>query len=487
MSTVNIALMTFSDPRFEENPSSREKFIEASHNKLKEQLISAGYKVIDPHSEIKRKNSYNFGFDGMDEVKNAAGYINSNGADILILECYHWAEPQFANLAVKYTNIPTIVYAKNEPLWAGSIYFGAVCASLDEVPVNNYARMHARVFDDNNLLFKYINAFSAYSLLKKSAIILFGGSYSLNMPLLRDDYEYLKSFMIEEIYEEEQYLIIQKAVVMLEYNSKRIMEFYEWLKSNYVNIQFDNKMLNENILKTQIALYLATRDIIFNNYPDNVAGVSLKCQPTLSEYFGVTGCTIPTFMPFGFDCEGKKKIISTTCEGDLKGTITCCMLNFLTGGKIPPLFGDLKLIEKDYIILSNCGGSSLYYASNSNDPKVALENLTIMPQCQGKSGGAFGYRGKAALNNTATVARLVREDRKYVMHLLKGEILNTTDEMISRIGFGKTWPHVAVKTGMSAQEFAATVASNHYCLIPGDLIFEVKKICELFGIEVLEL
>ena len=274
---------------------------------------------------------------------------------------------------------------------------------------------------------------------------------------------------------------------MLECNNNRVIEFYSWLNSNQVNMQFDNKMLNEKILKTQIAFYLAAKDIISNYYPSNVIGISLKCQPTLSEHFGVTGCTIPTFMPFGSDCEGDKKIISTTCEGDVKGLLTCCILDSLTGGKIPPLFGDLKIIEKDYIILSNCGGSSLYYASNSNDPKLALKNLSIMPQCQGKSGAAFGYKGKSSLNSSATVARLVRENRKYVMHLFKGEILDTTDEMVGRIGFGNTWPHVAVRTGKSMQEFAANVASNHYCLIPGEFIFEITKVCELFNIDVLKL
>ncbi|MCL4378906.1 MAG: fucose isomerase [Actinobacteria bacterium] len=487
MDKIKTALMTFSDPRYEENPGAREKFIEDSHNKLKGIILSKGFEVIDPHTEVKRKNSYNFGFDGMDEVKNAAQYINNKKADVLILECYHWSEPQLANLAAKYTNIPTIVFAKNEPQWAGSIYFGAVCASLLEVPVNNFAKFHSRVFDDYGLLFRYINACGVYSSLKKSAIILFGGSYSLNMPLLRDDYEYLKSFLIEEIYEEEQYLIIKKAIEIMKQNPGRIVKFYNWLKDNHTTIIFDNKMVNEEILKTQIAFYLATKDIILEYYPSNVIGISLKCQLTLSEQFGVTGCTIPTFIPFDNDCEGVKKIISETCEGDVKGLITCCILNLLTGGKIPALFGDLKLIDKDYIILSNCGGSSLYYSANSNDPKVALENLTIAPQCQGKSGGAFGYKGKSFINDFVTVARLVREDRKYTMHLFKGETINVTDSMVNRIGFGNTWPHIAVKTNKSMQEFATNVASNHYCLIHGDFIFEIKKICELLQINMLEL
>ncbi len=272
---------------------------------------------------------------------------------------------------------------------------------------------------------------------------------------------------------------------ILRNNPQRIESFYEWLKDNKVRIQYDGNMLTEDILKVQIALYLSTKDRI-STYPENVIGASIKCQPVLSEDFGVTGCMIPTFLPFGEDFEGNKKIVSTTCEGDVKSLVTCCILNLLTSGKIPPLFGDLKVIEDGYIIISNCGGASAYYASNSNSSKEVLKNLTIMPQCQGKSGGAFGYKGKKFLNTTATVARLVRKDRKYVMQLFKGNTLDITKEMFEEIGFGKTWPHVAVETGKSRQEFAENVVSNHYCLIPGDYRFEIKAMCKLLGIEILK-
>ena len=56
--------------------------------------------------------------------------------------------------------------------------------------------------------------------------------------------------------------------------------------------------------------------------------------------------------------------------------------------------------------------------------------------------------------------------------------------MMEKIGFGKTWPHVAITTQKNKQKFAENVASNHYCLIPGDFVFEVKKIWELPEIKI---
>ena len=140
-------------------------------------------------------------------------------------------------------------------------------------------------------------------------------------------------------------------------------------------------------MKNQIALYLAVKKRIAS-YPSNFIGVSLKWQQVLSEDFRTTGC----------------------------------MLNLLTFGEIPPLFGDLKSIENGYIIISNCGGPSAYYGANSNNYKEVLKNLTIMPQCQGKSGGAFGYKGKSFYDNKAAVARLIRKDTECVIVLHDGKL-----------------------------------------------------------------
>ena len=88
MKPLKIALITFSDPRYTDDPDEREEFTRSSHNQLKAFIDSNGFQSIDPHAEVERKNSYNFGFDGNDVVKKAVDHINEKKADILILECY---------------------------------------------------------------------------------------------------------------------------------------------------------------------------------------------------------------------------------------------------------------------------------------------------------------------------------------------------------------------------------------------------------------
>lgn len=475
----NVCLVTFSDSRATTFSEERENFLRKCHNDLRIFLESKDYKVIDPHQEMKSDRK-NFGFDSLESTKQVINYLKNKDIGVIIIECNHWSEPQFPILLVKELNIPTILYTTDSPAWAGAVGISSLGSSLLEVYLNNSAAKHLRVYDDRSKLLRCINSFLAISSIKRSSILLFGGSYSLYMPLLRDDYEFLKSFIIEDIIEIDQYTLIERAKNILKDQSIRINNFLNWLHKNSVRIIYDNKMLSEDILKFQIALYFSAKDITSEYL--NVIGMSLKCQPTLSEELGITGCSIPTFMPFFKDSEGVKKIVNATCEGDVKGLITSCLLN-LIDPEIPSLFGDIKYVGEDYIIISNCGGSSIFYSSNLNNVKKSLSKLTISPQCQGKSGGAFGYDGLPAL---VTIARLTRENRKYIMQYSVTESLKVEKAIKDKIIWGKMWPHIVLKLKSSRENFINIAGSNHYSITLGDKSLELETICRYLDIGVVK-
>jgi L-fucose/D-arabinose isomerase len=474
----SVCLVSFSDSRKSTYSPEREDFLRKCHYDLKLFLEKQDYTIIDPNSEL-RANSNNFGFDSLESSKTLIRYLKNKEIGVIIIECNHWSEPQFPILMIKELNIPVILYTKDSPAWAGAVGISSLGSSLLEVYLNNSAAKHARVYDDRIKLLKYINAFMAVSNIKKSSILLFGSSYCLYMPLLRDDYEFLKSFMVEDIIEIDQYSLIEKAKDILKKDSIRVEGFLNWLKENNAKIIYDDKMLSEDTLRFQIALYFAAKDIT-SNYPDAI-GISLKCQPVLSEELGITGCSIPTFMPFPSDSEGDKKIINATCEGDIKGLLTSSILHLINPA-IPSLFGDIKYIGNDFIIISNCGGSSLFYCSNSNDEKQCLSKLTISAQCQGISGGAFGYDG---LPGIMTMARLTRNDRKYVMQYSVADSIDVDKNIKNEIVWGKTWPHIILKMANSREKFIDIVGSNHYSITLGDRSLEIETICKYLDIGLL--
>ena len=312
--------------------------------------------------------------------------------------------------------------------------------------------------------------------MKKSTLILWGGSYALRMEYLQDDYPRLKSYLVGDILIEDQYVLIKGAEKI---KNERIDNFIEWLKSGKAKLNFDNKMFTPDSLRRQIGLYFAAKDRIAQ-LGKNLSGASVKCFDELSDVYGVDPCFLPAFLPYDQDSEGTKAAINTICEGDIKGLLTMVLLTNMTGG-IPSLFGDVSYIGKDYFIISNCGGSSVCYACRSCSVGDVLKNLTIEANCEGASGGAVGYKCPPG---EMTVARLVRSKGKHFMLMGLGSAIEATKEISSKFYFGKTWPHTAVKLNSDQQLLVQALGANHVVATFGNYLKEMQYACTLAGIEV---
>jgi L-fucose isomerase-like protein len=321
--------------------------------------------------------------------------------------------------------------------------------------------------------------------LKYGKLLLWGGTPALNMEHLNDDIPFLKRFIIEDIITQDQYILVKTAEEILAKDEKEINAFKQWLLDNKCTIEFDNVMVTKEILDKQIALYLAARKIItnFHQKGERIIGTSIKCQPELSVDYGITPCLLPAFLPFAFNHEGHKSIIPTVCEGDIKGLLTSTIL-FALNNEIPPLFGDLKIVNDDYFVIANCGAASAYYGGLSNKPEKTLPRCTIAAQCQGNAGGAFGYRTPAT-DEEITYARLIRLDTNYIMQYGTGKIVALKDKQ--KMGWGKTWPHTAVKMKVSVESLIKTIGTNHLSLMPGNFTEELKHVSKILGIPAFQL
>ncbi len=475
---MKVGIVSFTDPRPTAYAEERENYIREHHNSLKHYLIDKGFEVVDPMKEIKGEGGL-FGLRTTQEVESAGQILKRDSADCLVLGLWHWTEPQLPLSLVRSTGLPVLLFAEADPTWAGSVCVSAVGASLWEAGIS---LNHHRVLGDKEEVVRWARGVLSLQRLRKSSLLLWGGSYCLRMEHLQDDIPYLKTFLVGDILSEDQYMLIKRAEEIEDTNPGRIDNFLRWLEENGTRIEYDGKMLTPQILRKQIALYLASKDRLEELKEENIIGVSIKCQPELSEEYGVDACSLPAFLPFGEDSEGKRMPIATVCEGDIKGLLTCALLEGLQPST-PALFGDLKFISDEYIIISNCGASSLFYASFSNSAKDTLPYLTIAPQCQGRGGGAFGYDGKEGI---LTVARLTRIDGEYVMQLGIGKALPMGEEIKKNILWGNTWPHIAIDLGINRKKLIQMVGANHLCALKGDFLAEMKFACEEAGIKVWE-
>ncbi len=476
-----IAVVTFTDPRPTALSTEREKALVEKHSALITELRKAGFEVLDVNRELGKYGALegggNFGVDSMEESIKAGRLVAGSGAGGVIAGLWHWTESNLVTAMVREAKRPLLLYADDDPAWAGTTCVTSVGASLWESAVNEYALNHTRLKGDVEKIKAWARAVEAVDGLSKGSILLWGAPYTLGMEHLMDDLPRLKRFVGDFIMLD-QYVLVKKAEELLREGS-RVENFYRWLTSRS-RVAFDGKMLTPEVLKRQIAIYLASKESFKEQ--KGVSAVSIKCQPELSEVYGVTACLIPALFPFNLDAEGEKNVIPATCEGDVKGTISSALLFYLSGK--PPLFGDIKYVDDEIVMIANCGASSLYYARLSENPEENLKATTIQGQCQGASGGALTYRTPKA---TFTVARLVRKGGEYFLLYFLAKGLEITEEIESKLKWGKQWPHTAIRNPLDKETFISAMGANHLSLVPGDYREELRFVARLWGVKAVNL
>jgi len=488
MSQPVVGIVSVTDPRPTALAREREEYYEAQHNALKAHLQGQGMKVLDPGAEIRQGWTDIFGMRSLSDIRHCVSRLNAEGAEALIVGCWHWTEPGLTSPLVIETGVPACLFIERNTGWAGSCCQASSGASLLEQGYSEVALRHERIRGSYEETSAWARGACAYSRLRKQAVMLWGASYSLAMEHLRDDPARLKCAVIGDVLEEGQYYLIKRADQMLAGTDPQIDEFVSWLNDNGTQITFDDPsgervMLTPETLRRQIALYLAARQRLAELSDANIVGVSIKCQNELSEDYGCTGCFLPAFLPFPEDAQGPQAVIPTTCEGDLKTLLTACLFHGVQP-QVPPLFGDFKFAGDEYFLISNCGAASVYYAANSTQPSESLPRVRIQGQCHCASGGAVGWDG---LPGTYTVGRLVRIRGEYFMQMGLAEAQEVTAEVKANAIFGSMWPHHALSMATESDRLVKVLGGNHFAGTVGDVTAEVGFACRQAGIPVVRL
>lgn len=479
-----VGVVTLTDPRQTAHFEAREEYLNAEHSAFVTYLRNRGITVVDPASSIELGLGGYVGIRSLKEVRECTQTMQRAGVEAAVICLWHWTEPALALEISKLIDRPILLYTEDNPDWAGATALTAVGASLWEAAPNHYSCAHHRIRSDREGALQWIRGAAASARLRQANLLLWGGSYGLRMEHLRDDYATLKRRFVGDIIEEDQYVLARYSERVLKDQHGRIDAAISWLRAGGAKIEPDGQMLTIDILRRQIALYLAARDRISELEKSiGIDGVSVRCQPELSEIYGFTPCLIPFLLAYGEDSEGSRKPYPVVCEGDVKGLVTSVLLADIAGG-VPPMFGDLKYVCDDYLLLSNCGGSSVYYAANSPCASDVLPHVALRPQCQGAAGCAVGYRAKPG---TVTLARLIRAKGAYYMQLALGEIREAKDAAQGPCSWGQTWPSARIDLGVSPGLLLCAAGSNHYSMLAGDHTAELLYACRQMGVPVVRL
>jgi L-fucose/D-arabinose isomerase len=477
---LKIGVVSFSHAPDYNSSKDREEYVKNDYNDLCSCLEKEGFDLIKPLLSLREAENYmRFGISSNEDLKYCILDLKKNEVDCLIIQISQWTRIPLATDLIKALDIPTAIVADTDNQYAGEATATAITGSILESGFSKNSMLTERFQDcEIDSIVQWLKGAGTLQLMKRSRVLSFGGSYGADIPYTRDDEFSLENKFIKEIISEQEITIIEKARKILKNQAQRVDLFLKWLTNNEVEISYDNKMLSEESLKFQIAQYLAVKDRLRELANEDILGISVKCHFEVStSSIGCTECIIPGFLPFNSDSEGKKEIMPVACEGDIKGLLTLVMLNILNP-LVPPLFGDMIKYKKDYVIMSNCGSSSVYWAARSEDVKSNLAKVSLKPQVHGKSGCAVHYKTP---QGEATFARLFRVKGIYYMHLGKINILDP-DQVSDKITL--PWPQTYFQFNADHNLFFKTSPCNHGCITEGDLIKEIEIFCKYAGIRI---
>jgi len=276
-----------------------------------------------------------------------------------------------------------------------------------------------------------------------------------------------------------------REVMEDEVNEDEVEKGFEWLErmcGDGDRIEYDDKMLTPETLKTQLRLYRAMRLV---NEDKGFDFCGLKGQRELTEHVAL-GDVAEMLMNDPYDWNGQKEPTVCATEADSNGAITMQLMKYLTGG-LPVLFMDVRLYrpERDLWDWCNSGNHASWYARQSFDPEENFQDITLYPALEYffKAGGASVSFDAAP--GEMTFARLGLWDEEPYMCIVRGDSveLSEEDSRAFREETDPTWPHVWARLECDHKEFVNYFPCNHVHGVPGDHVRSLTMLCEMAGIK----
>ena len=454
-----IGLITLGDPR-EEVPWRKKE--EDTNNALIKFLRDVKEIDLIPHYKVVRNSS---------DIKEVIENMRTRIYDTVIIYIPVWTYPSITvKIAgmLKDLGIPLII------VYSDGVLSGILASvgALKQVGIN-HRMIYGKIEDNIKEIINYSRACMAINRLKGMTYGVFGGRALGMYTTIDDPIKWQRVFRVD-IDHIDQLEIIREAEKV---SHQLVKKYMKWVENNFGSINYDNKVLTEEKLERQVRIYLALKKLIKSH---NFDFCGLKCQPELSDKY-VNACLAVALVNDPYDAEGEKEPIACACEVDHDGALTMQVLKIISGG-LPTTLMDILVYDKnkELLFLANCGGMATWFTKRSNNPRENLKKAYLLPQIQGKAGGAaIQYIAEEGI---FTIARLFRVKDDYKMIIIRAKSVKVPREELKRSMW--PWPHIVIKISKSDfRKLINTTGANHLHATYGDFSNELKRYCEIMKID----
>lgn len=472
---VRVGLLDFGDGRsFLQKPL--EPVNRAFRDQLAARLTADGFDVV-PGDEVIWQNDI--------AVRNGRR-MSAENVDVVIFNFSVWAWPQYARVAAQFCPQPIVMFSTVNPQYPGLVGMLANAGSLSQAGIR-----HTKTFGDiadpavYGALKSQLLAVSAARRLKGLTYALIGGrSLGIDTTVI-DPAQWMKQFGIDVDHVDQLELVRRAEQEIARGAGGRIDAALAYLKKTVGKIHWTAPdatfRLTEDLLRKQLGMYYAAIDLI-QEFKYDFCGI--KGQRELTEHFA-TADVAEAFLndPYGPDGVAKPSIVCST-EADSDAALTMQIFKHLTGD--PALFADVRHYHADLGVwdLCNSGEHATFFAGRSHDPAVNLAKTEFRPQgFYFPAGGASVYH--VAAPGRVTLARLTRDDGRYVMHVVPAEFVDFGEARNHEIAAisQDNWPHAFAKFDCSIETFIQEFNCNHIHGAYGDWVRELRGVCDVLGVE----
>ncbi len=472
---IKVGILTFGDGRdFLQKPLTpvNNKFLK----ELKARLQLAGFEVITG-DEVIWKNEL--------AVKNGRK-MSAAGVDCVIFNFAVWAWPQFARVAAQFCPQPILMFSNVNPQFPGLVGMLANAGSLDQVGIK-FLKTFGDINDEGTLqeVKSRVLGIAAFNRLKGLTYGLFGGRSLGIDTAVTDPALWMKKFGID-VDHIDQLELVRRAELELQ-KKRRIDSALQFLKQHVRKIHWTEsnaKMrLTEELLRRQLALYYATKDLCAE-FGYDFCGI--KGQRELTEHFA-TADIAEAFLndPYGPEGKPHEPIVCST-EADMDAALTMQIFKLISG--TPALFADVRHYHQNLNVwdLCNSGQHPTYFAAKSFVPEENLAKVELRPEgFYFPAGGASVYH--IAAPGEVTLARLTRsgDTNRYKMTVVHGEFVSFGKKREEEIATSvqDNWPHAFARLDCSPTAFIEHFNCNHIHGTYGNWLAELKTFCFAADIE----
>ena len=294
----------------------------------------------------------------------------------------------------------------------------------------------------------YVRAAATASALARARIGLFGYA-SMGMYTGTIDHTQLRAQIGPELDHLDQYAIVERMEHVTSADVQPLLPKAQgWALGAAVGPADIERVLR---------MYLAIKGLAQENRYDVL---TVKCQYELSRLYGLAPC-----LPLSLLAD---EMVSS-CEGDVPLAVSQLILHYLTGD--PTSYGDLHHVTETEVLFAACGFAPLSYAAGA---PVINKHTALYEGLLNSSPYKKGF---------ITLARLGAKGGGFKMHIAAGEAV--TPPRFHEVGC-PAYAGTLVRLDGDPDAFVRSVFSQHYAIAYGDVRAELRALCALLGVTVVE-